>query len=107
MFYQVLLLALLVMGSSVKAALKEQAGPFVLCKNQKMVRTIRVERNEKGQCYTLYTKSGVDRVIGQARHLNSCMSFLNNVKNNLEKAYWSCKTFSKVTIDKADDNKKE
>lgn len=70
---------------------------FVLCKNNQIVRTIRVNSGEEG-CKTVYTKSGVDRIVGSGQNASSCMQFLNNIKGNLEEAAWSCREVSKVKI---------
>lgn len=81
-----------------EAAVKENKA-FVLCKNNNIVRTIRVSENNDG-CETVYTKAGVDRVVGSGRHTQSCLQFQNNIKNNLEEAAWTCREVakSKVTI---------
>ena len=73
---------------------------YVMCKNQKVVRTLRVVKKEENgnTCETLYTKAGVDRVVGRSKTLLGCDDFLNNVKGNLEKAAWKCKDISKAQI---------
>ena len=66
-----------------------------MCKNSKIVRTIKVETlDESGLCRTTYTKAGVDKEVGNGLKRQSCMGFLNNIKGNLEKAHWNCKDVS-------------
>jgi len=72
---------------------------YVLCRNQKMVRTIRIESNVDGvTCMTKYTKAGVDQVVAASRSQNSCKTVLENIKTNLEKAAWNCKDISSSRI---------
>lgn len=66
---------------------------YVLCRNKKIVRTIRVEveSGDTQSCETLYTKGGVDRSVGSGINNSSCMRVMNNIKGNLEAASWTCK----------------
>lgn len=76
---------------------------YVMCKNRKIVRTIRVEANEKGACKTIYTKAGVDRIVGNGIRVNSCIGYLKNIEGNLGKASWKCKdvtSSAKISIPK-------
>lgn len=70
---------------------------YVLCKNKKVVRTIRIQEIQDG-CVTTYTKAGVDKVVGQGQHLTSCQSFLDNIKGNLEEAAWKCRDISSAQL---------
>lgn len=71
--------------------------PYVMCRNKKLVRTIRIENIPDG-CRTLYTKMGVDSVVGSAKNRTSCDSFLANVRKNLEGADWKCKEVSSAVV---------
>lgn len=64
---------------------------LVLCKNQKTVRTLRVEQGEDQKCRAIYTKQGVDETIGSGQYTNSCEEFISNVRKNLEEAKWNCR----------------
>ena len=75
---------------------EEGLAQVVLCKNRKVVRTITLSTAADG-CRTVYTKAGVDRVIGSGIHESSCRGFLQNVQANLEKAGWSCRDVTNVT----------
>lgn len=64
---------------------------YVICRNQKIVRTIRVECQEKNQeCDTIYTKDGTDRVEGFKNNILGGQKILGNIKTNLENAAWKC-----------------
>ena len=71
---------------------------YVICKNRKIVRTVRVEKAAGGSCKTIYTKAGVDRDIGSGRNSASCFKFMDNVQGNLESAGWKCKDISSSAI---------
>lgn len=76
----------------------EEAPNYVLCKNQKTVRSIRVEKEDANECVTLYTKAGIDREVGRAQNFSSCVRIVENIRNNLEKASWQCKEMGNVSI---------
>ncbi len=64
---------------------------YVICRNQKIVRTIRVECQEKNvDCDTIYTKDGTDRVEGFNNNIFGGQKILANIKTNLENAAWKC-----------------
>lgn len=63
---------------------------FTLCRLNNIARSIRVEREDE-QCFTLYTRAGVDRVVGRGRHSASCEGILDNIRGNLEAAAWDCR----------------
>lgn len=69
----------------------EMGESFVLCKNKKMVRTLRVELGSDQKCRAIYTKQGVDEVIGSSQQVASCVEFVSNVRKNLEEGKWSCR----------------
>jgi len=73
---------------------------YVMCRSQKNVRTIRVanENESGGACTTFYTKLGKDKVVGTGNRHSSCYKFLNNIRENLEKANWKCKDISRAKI---------
>lgn len=78
---------------------KDESPSYILCKNKKTVRTIRVENDEKANhCVTFYTKDGVDKEVGRAQNANSCVRILSNIKDNLEKANWTCRELESVSI---------
>ena len=91
---------LLAVGPLIALALQNPE-TFVLCRLNQSVRTIMVQVDKEGSCSTTYTKNGVDQNVGSGRNLSSCMSFLNNIKDNLEKSNWQCRQVAAtVTSDK-------
>jgi hypothetical protein len=77
---------------------------YVICKNNKTVRTIRIEKsNSAGTCSTTYTKAGIDRIVGSGRSVSGCIKILENVKGNLEEADWRCRVAPKVSINQIKD----
>lgn len=71
---------------------------YFLCKNQKEVRTIRVQVDQQGICSTYYSKQGAEKLVGSGRNHESCTNFLNNIKTNLEKSNWSCRDISSARM---------
>ncbi|OFZ17751.1 MAG: hypothetical protein A2Z20_02640 [Bdellovibrionales bacterium RBG_16_40_8] len=77
----------------------ESSSDYVLCKNLKAVRTIRIENDaDAKQCVALYTKLGVDKEVGRAQNILSCRNIIGNIKGNLEKASWKCKELDNYNI---------
>lgn len=66
---------------------------LILCKNLKMVRTIRVSKGKEIYS-TVYTKNGKDQVIGQTRMFNSGKNIAISVKDNLVSSGWTCREVS-------------
>ncbi len=64
---------------------------FILCKNLKIVRSLRVEATPQ-KCTAIYTKLGQDRSIGTSqRGVENCRNFVNQVRETLVNAGWKCK----------------
>lgn len=84
--------------AAVEIKTQEQSPNFVLCRNQKTVRTIRVEKEDQKECVAFYTKAGVDREVGRAQNLLSCQKIVENIRGNLEKAAWKCTERGNVSI---------
>lgn len=91
-----LLLSLLtlVMAQTAGAATDEKASAFVLCKNKKDVRTLRIlpETDKPENCKITYSKGGAEETMGSNRSLNSCKSILKSIQTNLEASNWSCRS---------------
>lgn len=85
--------------AAVDSTQSRQSSQFIMCKNQKNVRTIRVEHDKgEDQCVTFYTKAGVDREVGRGQSMVGCLKIIDNIKTNLEKANWKCKGHDKVSM---------
>ena len=76
---------------------------YIMCRNQKTVRTIRVEKDDSKECVTLYTKAGVDREVGRGQNFNSCTKVAENIRTNLDKAGWKCKEVSNIGMTSTQD----
>lgn len=88
-----------VVFAAVESSKAEQATNYFLCKNQKTVRTIRVENDSDAKkCVAVYTKAGVDREVGRAQNISTCMKVAENIKVNLEAANWKCRALGDVRI---------
>ena len=97
--------------SSAAFAADQKASAFVLCKNQKNVRTIKIlpdksielEPKTAGAkplngCAVSYSKSGVDEVVGTNKSLDTCKSILKSIQFNLETSKWSCRTVQTAVV---------
>jgi RecJ-like exonuclease len=75
----------------------QQPSAYIMCKNKKSVRTIRVEKahNER-QWVTYYTKLGVDQEVARAQSFTNITRIVENIKENLTKANWQCKELKKA-----------
>lgn len=95
---QFLLVTLLISGNLV-FAVEAERGPasYLICKSQKNVRTIRVVK-ENEECRTLYTKGGVDRIVGNGKNAQACYGVAKNIRNNLESGNWKCKDISESRV---------
>ncbi len=70
---------------------------YIMCKNGKAVRTIRIEK--KGNtCRALYTKEGVDQVVGKSEATETCQKVAQRIKVNLESGDWKCKDISQARV---------
>jgi len=76
---------------------------YFLCKNKKIVRTLRSipPVSEGTDCKAVYTKNGEDKEVGAGKMYSSCVNIINNIKTNLEKAGWTCKDISSSKISNA------
>ncbi len=89
--YLLLPVALMILSGSASIAAADDAEvkQYVICRNQKIVRTIRVEC-QNNECDTIYTKDGTDRVEGSNNNVLGGQKILGNIQSNLEKAAWKC-----------------
>ena len=71
---------------------------FHLCSNKNYVRTVRIEIKQDKTCQTLYSKAGVDQLIGSGMYIESCQKFLQNVIENLQSAGWTCRQVESVNM---------
>lgn len=99
-FFALTLLGLLLSPPFLSAEPNNEAAPtYVMCRNKKLVRTVRVKpASGDVQCETTYTKAGIDKVVGYGRNDVSCFNILKNIKSNLEQAGWICRDISMTTV---------
>jgi len=92
----VILLMLLGAASLPVAHADDEKPSFVICRNQKNVRTVHVDKS--GDNYLVsYTRNGIDKEVGRGRNRESVLKIMGNIKTNLEKSNWKCKEVSNVT----------
>ena len=77
----------LALGVSAQAEIGES---FILCKHNKVVRTLRIDGTSDA-CKAVYTKEGVDKVIGASQSKEVCTDVLDKVRKNLEEGSWACR----------------
>jgi predicted transcriptional regulator len=95
-----MLLSTLLSTIVAEAGVDQKASAFVLCKNQKSVRTIRVtpDQQVKDSCSITYTKGGVEELVGSNRSMTACKSILQKIRSNLETSRWDCRNVSSATV---------
>lgn len=93
----ILFLAFVGCSFAVNASVQEKASQFVMCKNQKAVRTIRVTPDDTG-CRTTYSKGGVDEVVEDNSQIAKCRDRLKALQQSLEASRWNCKSAQKAEI---------
>ncbi len=70
---------------------------YMMCKNNNIVRTIRIEKKGRS-CKTTYTKEGVDSIVGKSGSMALCQDVFDKIKDNLEKASWKCKDITQARV---------
>ena len=87
---KILFYLLFVIGPVSLAA--ESQASIIMCKNKKIVRTLRVMKvDNDNKCIAMYSKGGTDKIVGAGKSISTCNGVLENIKGNLEKAAWKCK----------------
>ena len=70
----------------------------IICKNEKVVRTLRTDKSSDGGCRAVYTKLGVDQVVGTSLRANGCETILDGIRKTLESNIWKCKEAKEATV---------
>lgn len=70
---------------------------IIICKNEKAVRTLRADKTEVG-CSAIYTKQGIDQIVGSSTKENACSSILENIRKTLETSIWKCKDVKQASV---------
>lgn len=71
---------------------------LVLCKADKTVRSLRVDKAEDGTCKAVYTKQGADQIVGSSMHEEGCQSVIEGIRKKLEDNVWKCKDVKDSSI---------
>lgn len=79
-----------------ESALKNSSS-YLLCKSGIAVRTLRIEH--KGQnCRAVYTKEGVDQLVGKSIKPDGCVESISKIQHILENAKWACRDISQTRV---------
>lgn len=93
-------IAVLTMAGSAMASVDQKTSAFVLCKNKKDVRTLRIlpDIAKRENCSITYSKGNTEEVVGSNRSISQCKSILKNIQANLESSHWSCRSVQSAQI---------
>lgn len=95
---------LILVGFTAAAAVDQKPSAFVLCKNQKNVRTISIlpapntDPKTPTGCAVSYSKAGTDEIVGTNRSIETCKSILKSIQYNLETSKWSCRSVQSAVV---------
>jgi len=70
----------------------------IICRNDKQVRTLRTDKVADGGCQAVYTKQGVDQVVGSSIRKNGCEGILEGIRKTLEGNVWKCKDVKEAAV---------
>lgn len=77
-------------SSAPTSAVESNRNHYVICRNDKVVRTIRVEI-KNGICRAIYSKEGQEDVVAKSGANEKCYEVVGQIRGNLEKSVWKCK----------------
>jgi hypothetical protein len=69
----------------------------VICKNEKSVRTLRTDKTSTG-CRAVYTKQGVDQIVGSSARDNGCETIIEGIRKTLEGSVWKCRDVKEAIV---------
>ena len=70
----------------------------LLCRVDKSVRSLRVDKADDGTCKAVYTKEGVDQVVGTSAREQACQKVIESIRRTLEASVWKCKEVKAAPI---------
>jgi len=79
------------------AAVSSAPAATIICKNEKSVRTLRTDKTSAG-CSAIYTKQGVDQVVGTSMRENGCDSIIDGIRKTLEGSVWKCRDVKEAVM---------
>lgn len=68
-----------------------QKDTMVICKLDKQVRTLRIQKSPENKNVLIYRKYSRDEELGHFSFLKSAIQVMREVQGNLEKNSWSCR----------------
>lgn len=71
---------------------------IVICKLDKQVRTLRIQKNAENKNVLLYRKYTKDQDLGQFQFLKSALQVMREVQQNLENSNWECREVQQAKI---------
>lgn len=73
---------------------------MVLCRKDKAVRTLRVEKDHRDNVgwITTYSKGGIEEIIGEGLNPASCEDVMVRVQKTIEGVGWKCREVQSVGI---------
>lgn len=74
------------------------AAATIICKNDKSVRTLRTDKSSGGGCRAIYTKQGVDQVVGASMRESGCETVLEGIRKTLEGSVWKCRDIKEALV---------
>ena len=81
---------------------------LVLCKRDKTVRTLRIEKGIDDKCKAIYTKQGLDQVMGSSQKSEACEEIVASIRKNLEEGgKWTCREVKEARVSKVNTNTEE
>ena len=75
-----------------------QIDTMVICKLDKQVRTLRIQKNGDNKNILVYRKYSRDEEIGHFSFVKSALQVMREVQGNLEKSNWSCREVSQSQV---------
>ncbi len=69
----------------------------LICKNENTIRTLRTDRTPSG-CRAVYTKLGVDHIVGSSVHDTNCENIIAGIRKTLEDSVWKCRNIKEAVI---------
>lgn len=94
-------LVALIPGAASAVAVESKQLEMHICKinpkgkTSKLVRTVKIE-TEKDLCVVKYSRDLQEKMMGQTKTIAGCKKIADNIKINLEKAGWTCRTTTKA-----------
>ncbi len=90
--------SLVAIGLGWSCFVQAQADTAVICKLDKQVRVLRIQKNPENKNVLLYRKYSRDQELGQFQFLKSAIQVMKEVQQNLEKSDWVCREVPQTKV---------